>query len=223
MNLFSRYLDTLRILNELNPSQRESLAGLDDTTADGLNGFKSLENVIINFLGRKQTLLTRLECSKRYLKIVYPQNCMEHSDCPSHCISLALSDPKDPNLAKNRHCSDGHQSTCDNCSKLCQLIDEVTDAVNGLVNSDILYDVKIAKENIFKWQQHIIRHVQQNKAKVKAMDLINKCTGLWIRDYYQKVLLMQFREGQCSYFGKKGMTLHTNVFLLESTTSDNKQ
>ena len=27
-----------RILNELNPSQRKSLAGLDDTTADGLNG-----------------------------------------------------------------------------------------------------------------------------------------------------------------------------------------
>ena len=35
-----------RILNELNPSQRKSIAGLDDTTADGLNGFKSLENVV---------------------------------------------------------------------------------------------------------------------------------------------------------------------------------
>ena len=46
-----------RILNELNPSQRKSLAGLDDTTVDGLNGFKTSENVIINFLGRKQALL----------------------------------------------------------------------------------------------------------------------------------------------------------------------
>ena len=42
----------------------------------------------------------------------------------------------------------------------------------------MLYDVKIAKENIFKWQHHIIRHVQQNKAKVKDMDFTNKCTGL---------------------------------------------
>ena len=76
---------------------------------------------------------------------------MEHPDCPSHRISLALSDPKDPYLAKSRHCSDGHQSSCDNCSDLYQLIDEVTNAVNGLVNnSDILYDVKLAKENIFK-------------------------------------------------------------------------
>ena len=129
---------------------------------------------------------------------------MEHPYCPSHCISLILSDPKDSNPGKNRHCSDGHQSTCEDCSDLYQLIDEVTNTANGLVNnSDTLYDVKIAKENIFKWQQHIIRHVQQNKAKVNAMDLINKCTGLRIRDYYQKVLLMQFREGQCSYFGKK--------------------
>ena len=149
---------------------------------------------------------------------------MDYSDCPSRCISLALSDPKDPNLAKNIHCSDGHQSTFEDCSDLYQLIDEVTNAVNGVVNnSDILYDAKIAKENIFKWQQHIIRHVQQNKAKVNAMGLINKCTRLWITDYCQKVLPMQFREGQCSYFGKKGMTLHADVFLLQSTPGVNKQ
>ena len=76
---------------------------------------------------------------------------MDYSDCPSRCISLALSDPKDPNLAKNIHYSDGHQSTFEDCSDLYQLIDEVTNAVNGVVNnSDILYDAKIAKENIFK-------------------------------------------------------------------------
>ena len=83
---------------------------------------------------------------------------------------------------KNRYSSDGHQRTCEDCSNLYQLIDEVTNAVNGLVNNSvILYDVKIAKENIFKLQQHIIRPVQQNKAKISAMDLINKCTRLWIK------------------------------------------
>ena len=46
-----------RILNELNSWQRKSLAGLDDTTADGLNGFKSLRNAIINFFGRKKNYL----------------------------------------------------------------------------------------------------------------------------------------------------------------------
>ena len=45
-----------RILNDLNPWQQKSLAGLDDTTAYGLNGSKSLENVIINFLGWKKNI-----------------------------------------------------------------------------------------------------------------------------------------------------------------------
>ena len=116
------------------PSQRKGLTGLDDRTRDGLNGFRSLENVIINFLGQKQTLLTRLDCLKSYLEIVYPQNCMEHSDCPSHCILLAFSDSKNPNLAKIRHCSDGHQSTCKDCSDFYQQIDEVTNAADGLAN-----------------------------------------------------------------------------------------
>ena len=204
--------------------KKKSLAGLDDTTADGLNGLKSLKNVIINSLGQKWTLRTRLERSRRCLKIVYPQKCMEHSVCLSHCISLVLSDPKDPSLAKNRDCSDGHQSTCEDCSSLYQLIYKVTNAVNGLANnSEILYHVKTAKENIFKWQQHIIRHVQQHKVKVNAMDFINKCIRLWIRDYCQEVLPMQFREGWCSCFGKKGMTLHADVFLLQLTSGGNKQ
>ena len=41
-------------LNELNPSQRKNFTGLNDTIADDLNGVKSLENVIINFLVQKK-------------------------------------------------------------------------------------------------------------------------------------------------------------------------
>ena len=126
---------------------------------------------------------------------------------------MALSDPKDPNLAKNRHCSDGHQRTCEDCSELYQLIDEVANAVNGLANnSAILYDVKIAKENIFKWQQHIIRHFQQNKAKVAILWTLS----ISVPDYGLEI------KGECSYFGKKGMTLHTDVFFLQSTPGGNK-
>ena len=164
-----------RILNELNPSQQKSLAGLDNTTADGLNGLKSLENVIVNFLGQKQMLLTCLEHSKRYLKLVYPQNGAFRLPITLHFTGFVRSQSNDPNLVKHRQCSDWNQSTCEDCLNLYQLIGAVTNAVNGLSNnSDILYDVKIAEENIFKWHQYIIRHVQQNKAKVNAMDLSNK-------------------------------------------------
>ena len=132
--------------------QDSSLAGLDDTTAEGLNGFKTLENIITNFLGRKKQLLDRLDQAKRYLKIAYPQNCVEHSQCSSHCISLALSDPNEGNLSKDRHCSEGHNATCKDCTNMYSLLDELPDMVNGLPNSkDLAYDVSIAKENILKW------------------------------------------------------------------------
>ena len=59
-------------LNELNPSQRKSFTGLDDTTADDLNGFKSLENVIINFLGQKKNITYSIGALKETFKNCVP-------------------------------------------------------------------------------------------------------------------------------------------------------
>ena len=50
------------------------------------------------------------------------------------------------------------------------------------------------------------------------MDSLENLTdkiGLLVGDYFQKVLPMAFREGQYSYFGKGGMTLHSDVLLLK--------
>ena len=145
--------------------------------------------MLLNYLSENKHSIIDWRTQRGYIlhqskTVVILQNCCGGLKEVSCCISLALSYPKYPNVAKkNRYSSDGHQGTCEDYSDLYLLIDEVTNAVNGLVNNSvILYDVKIAKENIFKLQQHIIRHVQQNKAKVSAMDLINKCTRLWIKD-----------------------------------------
>ena len=101
-----------RILKELKPSHRKSLSGLDDTTSDGLNGFDTFENIVVTYMGRRKTVMDKLEQGKRYLKIGYPQHCSDHSPCPSHCISFALSDPKEHSLCKDRHCFEGHTGSC---------------------------------------------------------------------------------------------------------------
>ena len=44
-----------KILKQMNPSQRKSLAALD-TTAESLNGFKTLKNIVSNFIRQKKTL-----------------------------------------------------------------------------------------------------------------------------------------------------------------------
>ena len=80
---------------------------------------------------------------------------------------------------------------------------------------DLLYGTSNAKNDNLKWTFPIIRYVQQNKAKTNVFDVLNETPGLWIRDYCQKVLPIEFRESQFSYFGKKGMTLHCDVLLLK--------
>ena len=77
------------------------------------------------------------------------------------------------------------------------------------------YDATLAKSNIFKWLQYIIHLSQQDKANQDCLESLSNQTGLLIWDYCQRVLPMDFCEGQCNYFGKKRMMLHADVLLLK--------
>jgi hypothetical protein len=70
---------------------------------------------------------------------------------------------------------------------------------------------------IVDWIRHIVRGVQQAKAKSFAMNQLSTTCGVWLRDWAQKVLPMKFRESQKEYFGKKGMSLHIDVFFFKGT------
>ena len=86
-----------RILKELKPSQWKSLAGLDNTIADGLNGFSILADIAKKYFpGNKGIVDNTWKGGKQYLKIGYlpplpPLHYVDHSTCASHCISFALS------------------------------------------------------------------------------------------------------------------------------------
>ena len=67
-----------------------------------------------------------------------------------------------------------------------------------------LYDLEVAEKDIIEWMYHILRGVQQEKAKKSAMDNLKSNpnhTGFWLSDYAQKVLPIQFREAKkvCPY------------------------
>ena len=91
-------------MKELKPSQRKSLAGLDNTTADGLSGYNTLEDILKKHFKSNKRLSDSLEKGKRYIKIGYPQHCTDHNPCASHCISYALSDKLNHNLTKEVLC-----------------------------------------------------------------------------------------------------------------------
>ena len=84
-----------RILRGINPSQRKSLAGLDDITPAGMNGFSTL--VKAAEIIKRMDLAKDLETRKHYLKAKFLNKCNASSTLPTHSTSFAITD--ESNLA----------------------------------------------------------------------------------------------------------------------------
>ena len=154
-----------KILKELKPSQRKSQAGLDITTADGLNGYNTLEDILKKHFKSNERLIDSLEKGKRYIRIGYPQHCTDHNPCTSHCISYALSDKLNHNLTKEvLYRVEEHDNICELCSNIFSTIGNIIDAIkeSDIPNeADLLYDAKNAREDTFKGVCHSICHVKK--------------------------------------------------------------
>ena len=53
------------------------------------------------------------------------------------------------------------------------------------------------------------------KAKSDILNDLDESSAFWFQDFAQKVLPVKFREGQHEYFGKRGMSLHVDVFFVK--------
>ena len=81
-----------RLLQHLKPFQQLSPAGLDDITADGLDGFAVLEKVVNPYV-KNRNFVDLLEEGKHSIKIQYPVNYKdEDSSFMTHKPTLALSE-----------------------------------------------------------------------------------------------------------------------------------
>ena len=200
-----------RILEAIKPSQKKCLAGLDDISASGMNGFSMLQEISKQYNNRD--LSNALERRKRYLKTRYPVHCAEDSKVASHSVAFALSDVKVEQLQVPTNISN---HACKECLDLCVTLQSVEDlACQFSASEDILYDIKISINNIQEYIKHLMRDVQQKKAKAAVFDKLSEQCALWLKDFGQKILPVKFREGQKEYFGKKGMSLHVDVFFLK--------
>ena len=149
------------------------------------------------------------------------QNGIRERSIDTHCIRFGLLHSQDEDFKP--HDDHEHQDVCEQCLSLFLTIEAVekhavvTDDIE--LKQELLNDIKLGRTYIIEWMCHVLRGVQQEKAKLYAISQLNPSCGFWLSDWALKVIPSMFREGQRYYFGKKGMSVHVDVLLIKAVAS----
>lgn len=193
-----------RILKACKPKTRRRLAGVDNFLVHGLEAIENLKKIAneIENADERKNIINRLNEVEKYLKLSrFQQHCSLDNECASHCIGNALTSTK--NQAK---CAKSHSATCNDCLNIHESIETLKAArsvnLSKKKKDNLFYIIDKHFVAIKEWQQHIIRGVQQTKAKTEALQNMTATEALWIRDWAQKVLPLSGLEAQdvCIFF-----------------------
>ena len=216
-----------RILEVREASQRKSLSGLDNTATDGAIGFTTLENIVsqLGQLGADKRWVADtmkiLRDGKLYLKVKYPTHCAEENGslCKDHCRKYALSDQKNKELRET--CSHEHLMRCEECESMKSVMTDIEEKIRNQCKhssmteqrEDMLYDLKQAAKDISDWKSHIMRSTNQEKGKQDILEDLDENTILVIMDWAMKFQPKKYREKQCEWFGKRGLSWHVSSVI----------
>ena len=209
-----------RILEVQEASQRKSLKGLDNTAADGAEGFEALYEIVdqLEEVGADKEWSSqtrkRLKDSKLYLKTTYRDHCQEESACPDHCRVFAISDANDADY--QTLCNHEHDHACRDCDSLKEVIQEIQRSISeysSKINDkekedDLRYEADIAEVKIKEWKAHIMRAQNQEQSKQNILLSLQQNEVFVILDWAMKFTQMKFREKQSEWFGKRGINWH---------------
>ena len=210
-----------RILASIKPSKRKSLGNLDNLTASGINEFETIIKLASKY--RIETTTTEaIQNGRTYLKTNYQ---MQHyqlfsAQPKTHNLLLALSDAHNACLRTN---SDTSNNSSDDFRELIEAIYKIQSIIKYNENLDDVYDGNIVIKDIIEYIKHLVTGAQQSKAKSYAFHKIDNNSALWLHDFSQKIIPIKYCESQKEYFGKKGMTLHIDVFFYKLNDSIKKK
>ena len=216
-----------RILEVQEASQRKSLQGLDNTAADGGDGFEELLKIVddLQEAGASEVWCSqtkkKLNAGKLYLKTSYSSHCQEENcQCVDHCIPFALSDPDDKNFRTD--CGHQHNLVCSDCQSLADTIQAVKSEITKHSSvlgkerkEDLQYDANSASKKIFDWKAHVIRAQNQERSKHAILKSLREDEVLIIVDWAMKFTAMKFREKQEEWYGKRGMNWHISSVIFK--------
>ena len=80
-------------------------------------------------------------------------------------------------------------------------------------DDDLLYCYQQAVLAIESWKSHLLRSVQQDKARTDILESLDESSVLITQDWAMKFLPQKFRETQADWFGKRGISWHISVVV----------
>ena len=137
----------------------------------------------------------------------------------THNPTLAWSDTTNQLLVSSERNS-VNSSVCLECLSLIRTLETIENQIKNTVNNkDVIYDVNNAIKCIVEYMKHQVHDTQQKKAKSDVFNDLDESSAFGLWDFAQKVLPVTFSEGQHEYFGKRGMSLHVDVFCQKRFSS----
>lgn len=168
------------ILRACAASKRKNLRGLDNITAEGVEGYTELHRLIDKLkdlglmpLDVHSEISTKLTASRIYMKTDYKLHVEQSSLCADHCIDWSLSDPS--NRGFQNTCLHQHTLKCDRC----ELIKEVELQLNSVIDALHVTQEAVNEYNKtsgdavlknYNWKAHIVRTVNQDQFKLDALE-----------------------------------------------------
>ncbi|CAC5370197.1 unnamed protein product [Mytilus coruscus] len=228
----NQQIQDTRILNACSASKRSCLKGLDNISAEGSAAFDTYIYIISEI--EKMRLLSawskaissKLKSYKMYLKTDFKLHLEIESRCADHCLQWALSDTTDKSGNFKVHCLHKHDISCDRCSLLENFKLEMQNAFRQLPPTeqlkDLQYDFETAIAKIDEWKKHILRTVNQARAKTDILDNLQSHQMLIIMDWAMKYLPNMFLGKQSDWYGQKGKNWHVIVGIFKNENKDLK-
>lgn len=85
---------------------------------------------------------------------------------------------------------------------------------------DLEFDIEQSSDRVLQWKAHVLRAINQERAKSRILDNLEKHQCLIVMDWAMKWLPKRFRETQAEWFGKKGISWHVSACITRTENTD---
>lgn len=136
-----------------------------------------------------------------------------------HCISFSVNDPREKCF--KTACDHPHDTRCLSCDQIKTTIEEIHSALlaadlNAEDRDDLLFCYKQAAQAINEWKAHLLRSINQDKARIEVLGKLDQTAVFITQDWAMKFLPQKFREAQKDWFAKRGISWHISVIVRKS-------